>query len=132
MEELRQFVDRWPLAATEAFVEAVDQLAQQLHDAGESDAAQGLRQRLIGMAQLHTQRESWTDTPQAKALFEFLNAEDDTAALGVFHTYRELLAHPEAQRTLDDVLQGGDPESQRRLDHRRQLLRYLRGEEHSQ
>jgi hypothetical protein len=52
--------------------------------------------------------------------------------LSVFHAHRDLLDHPEAQRTLDDVLHGGDPESQQRLERRRALLRYLRGEEQPQ
>lgn len=131
MEDLRNLVDRWPWVVTESFVEMIDQLAQQLFDAGERDAAGGLRQRLVGLAQLRAQRESWIESPQARAVFAFLNAEDDAAALAAFQAHRELLSHAEAQRTLDDVLQGGDPESQQRLERRRELLRYLRGEEQS-
>ena len=91
-----------------------------------------MRQRLVGLAQLRVYRETWTETPQGKAIFACLNAEDDAAALSVFHAHRDLLDHPEAQRTLDDVLHGGDPESQQRLERRRALLRYLRGEEQPQ
>ncbi|NWG19963.1 MAG: hypothetical protein HXY39_06510 [Chloroflexi bacterium] len=131
MEDLRNLVDRWPWVVTGSFVEMIDQLAQQLFDAGERDAASSLRQRLVGLAQLRAQRESWIESPQARAVFAFLNAEDDAAALAAFQTHRELLSHAEAQRTLDDVLQGGDPESQQRLERRRELLRYLRGEEQS-
>lgn len=129
IEELRAVADRWPLTLTDAFAEAVDHLAQQFADAGQTEIAAGLRQRLVGLAQLRIYRETWTETPQGKAIFAFLNAEDDAAALSVFHAHRDLLDHPEAQRTLDDVLHGGDPESQQRLERRRALLRYLRGEE---
>ncbi|MCS6941015.1 MAG: hypothetical protein NZM94_17215 [Roseiflexus sp.] len=131
LEELRQVVDRWPLTLTDAFAEAVEHLAQQFADAGQREAADGLRQRLVALAQLRLYRETWTETPQGQAIFAFLNAEDDAAALSVFHAHRDLLDHPEAQWTLDEVLQGGDPESQRRLEKRRALLRYLRGEEHA-
>lgn len=131
MEELRQVADRWPLTLTDAFAEAVEHLAQQFADAGQTEIAGGLRQRLVGLAQLRVYRETWTETPQGKAIFAFLNAEDDAAALSVFHAHRDLLDHPEAQRTLDEVLQGGDSESQQRLERRRALLRYLRGEEHT-
>ncbi|MCS6839752.1 MAG: hypothetical protein NZ699_04680 [Roseiflexus sp.] len=131
LEELRQVADRWPLTLTDAFAEAVEHLAQQFVDAGQQEAADGLRQRLVGLAQLRIYRETWTETPHGKAIFAFLSAEDDAAALSVFHAHRDLLDHPEAQRTLDEVLQGGDPESQRRLEKRRALLRYLRGEEHA-
>jgi hypothetical protein len=132
LDELRQVVDRWPLALTDAFAEAVEHLAQQFADAGHAEIADGLRQRLVGLAQLRVYRETWTETPQGKAIFAFLNAEDDAAALSVFHTHRDLLDHPEAQRTLDDVLHGGDPASQQRLERRRALLRYLRSEEQPQ
>ncbi len=131
LEELRQVADRWPLTLNDAFAEVVEHLAQQFADAGQPDVAEGLRQRLVALAQLRVYRETWTETPQGKAIFAFLNAEDDAAALSVFHAHRDLLDHPEAQRTLDEVLQGGDEESQRRLDKRRALLRYLRGEEHA-
>ncbi len=131
LEELRQVADRWPLTLNDAFAEVVEHLAQQFADAGQQDVADGLRQRLVALAQLRFYRETWTDTPQGQAIFAFLNAGDDTAALSVFHAHRDLLDHPEAQRTLDEVLQGGDPESQRRLEQRRALLRYLRGEEHA-
>lgn len=131
LEELRQVVDRWSLTLTDAFAEAVEHLAQQFADAGQQEAADGLRQRLVALAQLRFYRETWTETPQGKAIFAFLNAADDAEALSVFHAHRDLLDHPEAQRTLDEVLQGGDPESQRRLERRRALLRYLRGEEHA-
>jgi len=132
LDELRQVVDHWPLTLTDAFAEAVEHLAQQFADAGHAEIADGLRQRLVGLAQLRVYRETWTETPQGKAIFAFLNAEDDAAALSVFHTHRDLLDHPEAQRTLDDVLHGGDLESQQRLERRRALLRYLRGEEQPQ
>ena len=132
LDELRQVVDHWPLTLTDAFAEAVEHLAQQFADAGHAEIADGLRQRLVGLAQLRVYRETWTETPQGKAIFAFLNAEDDAAALSVFHTHRDLLDHPEAQRTLDDVLYGGDSESQQRLERRRALLRYLRGEEQPQ
>ncbi|MBO9342628.1 MAG: hypothetical protein J7454_11575 [Roseiflexus sp.] len=132
IEELRQVADQWPLTLTDAFVEAIEHLAQQFADAGQLEIADRLRQRLVGLAQLRIYRETWTETPQGKAIFAFLNAEDDAAALSVFHTHRDLLDHPEAQRTLDDVLRGGDPESQQRLERRRALLRYLRGEEQPQ
>lgn len=132
IDDLRMVADQWPLALTDAFVEMMDQLAQRFGDAGQPDVAQGIRHRLVGLAQLRAQREEWAGTPQAKAIFEFLNAADDAAALAVFQEYRQLLAHPEAQRTLDDVLQGGDPESQQRIERRRELLRYLRGQEHTQ
>ncbi len=132
LDELRQVADRWPLTLTDAFVEAIEYLAQQFADAGQLEIADGLRQRLVGLAQLRVYRETWTETPQGKAIFAFLNAEDDAAALSVFHAHRDLLDHPEAQRTLDDVLHGGNPESQQRLERRRALLRYLRGEEQPQ
>ncbi|MBO9325463.1 MAG: hypothetical protein J7463_08640 [Roseiflexus sp.] len=132
IEELRQVADQWPLTLTDAFVEAIEHLAQQFADAGQLEIADRLRQRLVGLAQLRIYRETWTETPQGKAIFAFLNAEDDAAALSVFHTHRDLLDHPEAQRTLDDVLRGGNPESQQRLERRRALLRYLRGEEQPQ
>jgi hypothetical protein len=132
IDELRQVADQWPLTLTDAFAEAVEHLAQQFSDAGQSEIADGLRQRLVGLAQLRVYRETWTETPQGKAIFAFLNAEDDAAALSIFHAHRDLLDHPEAQRTLDDVLHGGDPESQQRLERRRALLRYLRGEEQPQ
>jgi hypothetical protein len=132
LDELRQVADQWPLTLTDAFAEAVEHLAQQFSDAGQSEIADGLRQRLVGLAQLRVYRETWTETPQGKAIFAFLNAEDDAAALSIFHAHRDLLDHPEAQRTLDDVLHGGDPESQQRLERRRALLRYLRGEEQPQ
>ncbi|MGQ9549147.1 MAG: hypothetical protein ACUVSY_11445 [Roseiflexus sp.] len=131
VEELREVADRWPLTLTDAFAEAVEHLAQQFADAGQPESADGLRRRLVGLAQLRLYRETWTETPQGKAIFAFLNAEDDAAALSVFHEHRDLLDHPEAQRTLDDVLHGGDPESQQRLERRRALLRYLRGKEQS-
>ena len=132
IEELRQVADQWPLTLTDAFVEAIEHLAQQFADAGQLEIADRLRQRLVGLAQLRIYRETWTETPQGKAIFAFLNAEDDAAALSVFHAHRDLLDHPEAQRTLDDVLRGGNPESQQRLERRRALLRYLRGEEQPQ
>ncbi len=132
LDELRQVADQWPLTLTDAFAEAVEHLAQQFADAGHAEIADGWRQRLVGLAQLRVYRETWTETPQGKAIFAFLNAEDDAAALSVFHAHRDLLDHPEAQRTLDDVLHGGDPESQQRLERRRALLRYLRGEEQPQ
>ncbi len=131
LEELRQVADRWSFTLTDAFIEAVEHLAQQFADAGQQDVADGLRQRLVALAQLRVYRETWTETLQGKAIFAFLNAEDDAAALSVFHTNRDLLDHPEAQRTLDEVVQGGDLESQRRLERRRALLRYLRNEEHA-
>ncbi|MGB9751264.1 hypothetical protein [Roseiflexus castenholzii] len=131
LEELRQVADRWPLTLNDAFAEVVEHLAQQFADAGQQEVADGLRQRLVALAQLRFYRETWTETPQGKAIFAFLNADDDAAALSVFHARRDLLDHPEAQRTLDEVIQGGDPESQQRLERRRVLLRYLRGEEHA-
>jgi hypothetical protein len=129
LEDLRQVADRWPLTLNDAFAEVVEHLAQHFAAAGQQEVADGLRQRLVALAQLRVYRETWTETPQGEAIFAFLNAEDDAAALSVFHAHRDLLDHSEAQRTLDEVLQGGDPESQRRLEKRRALLRYLRGEE---
>lgn len=127
--ELMALIRRAPIMLEDGFIESIEEWISQCEAEGEADLAEDLRERLEGLREIKQQVETREDAPPlVQALFAFLQAEDDAAATAIFEARREWLATEDAQQGLAH-LEGGDPESQERIEARRHLLRRLWGSE---
>lgn len=127
--ELLALTQRAPFVLDTNFITAVERAIDELEQGGSNVEAEGLRVRLTALRQLRDQHEMAQQSPVMQSLLDFLNSHDDDAARAIYQQQQDRLNSDEAQQTLETSFAGGDPESQRRIEERRVLLRTLRAGE---
>lgn len=125
LKELRELVSQSPFVLEDQFVSTVEQEIERMREAGQSEAEEGLQQRLAGLQELR-RRAAVNLSPLEQAVMDFVQAESDEEAQALFQTQRALLLPELAQRTLEDRFRSDDPEIQQVLAARGALLHKLR------